>query len=230
MHDPRPANQLSSWIIETKYSETALAHEANLDEWREPTIWIIEPKDSCLVLGKSQRGRDFLNLSYLEEQNINLAVRQSGGGAVLVAPEDMLWVDIFVPKESKFWIADIAKASIWIGGIWHDALKRLDIECSLFDENFSRSEAYDLICFIGRAPGELFINTRKILGISQRRSKFGTRFQCALIINWKPDHMIAAYTSSPIPNFDQMISRAGIASGCEKQDALNAFLSALPSL
>ena len=149
---------------------------------------------------------------------------------MLVAPEDMLWVDIFVPKESKFWIADIAKASIWIGRIWDDALKRLDVECFLFDENFSRTEASDLICFIGRAPGELFIGNRKILGISQRRSKFGTRFQCALIINWKPEHMIGAYSSTPIPNLDKLITRAGIASGCEKQDALNAFLSVLPSL
>ena len=230
MHDRRPANKLNTWTIETKYSETALAHEANLGEWRKPTVWVIEPKDSCLVLGKSQRGRDFLNSSYLEEQNINLTVRQSGGGSVLVSPDDMLWVDIFIPKESKFWIADIAKASIWIGRIWHDALERLGIECSLFDESFSRSEASDLICFIGRAPGELFIDNRKILGISQRRSKFGTRFQCALIINWKPEHMIAAYASSPIPNLDKLISRAGIGSGCQKQSALNAFLSALPSL
>ena len=221
---------MNSWAIETKYSETALAHEANLDEWREPTIWVIEPKDSCLVLGKSQRGKDFLNLSYLEEQNINLTVRQSGGGAVLVSPEDMLWVDIFVPKESRFWLADIAKASIWIGGIWRDALKRLDIECSLFHENFSRSEASDLICFIGRAPGELFIDNRKILGISQRRSKHGTRFQCALIINWQPEHMVAAYTSAPIPNLGKLISSAGIGSGCKKQNALDAFLSVLSSL
>tara|TARA_B100001250_G_scaffold362589_1_gene341382 strand:+ start:154 stop:846 length:693 start_codon:yes stop_codon:yes gene_type:complete len=230
LHDRRFANQLNSWTIETKYSETALAHEANLEEWRKPTIWIIEPKDSCLVLGKSQRGRPFLDLGYLKEQSINLAARQSGGGAVLVSPEDMLWVDVFVPKESKFWIADIAEASIWIGGIWRNALKRLDIECFLFDEKFSRSEASDLICFLGRAPGELFIDNRKILGISQRRSKFGTRFQCALIINWKPEHMVAAYSGAPIPNLDKLISYAGISSGCEKHSALDAFLSALPSL
>ena len=230
MHDRRPTNQLDSWTIETKHSETALAHEANLEEWQKPTIWIIEPKDTCLVLGKSQRGRAFLNLSYLEEQNINLTVRQSGGGAVLVSPEDMLWVDIFIPQGSKFWIPDIAKASMWIGKIWHDALKRLNIECSLFDQKFSRSEASDLICFISRAAGELFVANRKILGISQRRSKFGTRFQCALIINWKPEQMIAAYRSSPIPDLDKLISSAGIGIRCEKQNALNAFLSALPSL
>ena len=230
MHDRRPTNQLDSWTIETKYSEPALAHEANLEEWQKPTIWIIEPKDTCLVLGKSQRGRAFLNLSYLEEQNINLTVRQSGGGAVLVSPEDMLWVDIFIPQRSKFWIPDIAKASIGIGKIWHDALKRLDLECSLFDQKFSRSEASDLICFISRAAGELFVGNRKILGISQRRSKFGTRFQCALIINWKPEQMIAAYRSCPIPDLDKLISTAGIGIRCEKQNALDAFLSALPSL
>ncbi len=230
MHDRRPANQLDSWTIETKYSETALAHEANLEEWRKPTIWIIEPKDTCLVLGKSQRGRAFLDLSYLDEQNINLTVRQSGGGAVLVSPEDMLWVDIFIPQGSKFWIPDIAEASMWIGRIWHNALKRLDIECYLFDQKFSRSEASDLICFISRAAGELFVGTRKILGISQRRSKFGTRFQCALIINWKPEHMIAAYRNSLIPDLDKLINSAGIGIRREKQNALNAFLSVLPSL
>ena len=230
MHDRRPANQLDSWTIETKHSETALAHEANLEEWQKPTIWIIEPKDTCLVLGKSQRGRAFLDLNYLEEQNINLTVRQSGGGAVLVSPEDMLWVDIFIPQGSKFWIPDIAKASIGIGTIWHEALKRLDIECSLFEQKFTRSEASDLICFISRAAGELFVKNRKILGISQRRSKFGTRFQCALIINWKPEQMIAAFRSSPIPDLDKLISAAGIGIRCEKQNALNAFLSVLPSL
>ena len=229
MHDRRSANQLNSWRIETKYSETALAHEASLDEWGKPTIWIIEPKDSCLVLGKSQRGKPFLDLSYLEEQGINLTVRQSGGGAVLVSPSDMLWVDIFVPERSKFWIGDIAKASVWIGGIWRDALKLLDVECSLFEGKFSRSAVSDLICFAGKGPGELFVGGKKILGISQRRSKSGTRFQCALIINWKPEHMIAAYSSAPIPNLEKLISSAGIGSGCEKSNALEAFLSALPS-
>jgi|TARA_B100001094_G_scaffold125504_1_gene121485 lipoate-protein ligase A len=224
----RFSHELNNWNIEIKRSETALAHEANLDEWLTPTIWVIEPRDTCLVLGKSEREKPFLNLNYLKEKGINLTTRQSGGGAVLVAPNDILWVDVFVPQSSNFWENDITKASIWVGGIWHDALKRLDVASYLYEGKFERSRASDLVCFAGKGPGEILIDEKKILGISQRRSRLGARFQCALIINWKPEHLIGAYKDTSVKDLTEVIDNAGTSSGCKKNSALNAFVESLP--
>ncbi len=225
----RTVYQLNNWRIETKYTETALAHEASLKDWETPTIWLIEPKDTCLVLGRSEREKPYLNFEYIRENNLNLTTRQSGGGAVLVDPQDILWVDVFIPKDSQFWEDDIAKASIRIGNAWKAALKEVKVSSSVYKGKFLRSELSDLVCFAGKGPGEIFREDKKMLGISQRRSKFGTRFQCALIIEWNPNHLIGAFNKVPIPNFEEEITAAGIASGCEKSKVLEAFIKSLTS-
>ena len=229
MRAGRSVYQLNNWKIETKYTETALAHEANLKDWETPTIWVIEPKDTCLVLGKSEREKSYLNFEYIRENNLNLTTRQSGGGAVLVDPQDILWVDVFVPKNSQLWESDIAKASIGIGNAWNQALKEVKVSSSVYTGEFLRSTLSDLVCFAGKGPGEIFREGKKILGISQRRSKLGTRFQCALVIEWNPDHLIGAFNTVSIPNFEEEITAVGIASGCEKNKVLEAFIKSLTS-
>ena len=74
----------------------------------------------------------------------------------------------------------------------------------------------------------MIIDEKKILGISQRRSRLGARFQCALIINWKPEHLIGAYKDTSVKDLTEVIDNAGTSSGCKKNSALNAFVESLP--
>jgi lipoate-protein ligase A len=46
------------------------------------------------------------------------------------------------------------------------------------------------VCFAGLAPREVSWQGRKVVGISQRRTRVGARFQCALLHGWDPDPLL----------------------------------------
>ena len=48
----------------------------------------------------------------------------------------------------------------------------------------------DLVCFAGRAPGEVLVDNRKVLGVSQRRNRTGAWFQCAALLTWPVAEMV----------------------------------------
>ena len=41
-----------------------------------------------------------------------------------------------------------------------------------------------VVCFAGTGPGEVLVAGRKVVGISQRRTRAGARFQCSVPILW----------------------------------------------
>ena len=48
-----------------------------------------------------------------------------------------------------------------------------------------------LVCFAGLGPGEVMVAGRKAVGLSQRRSREGARFQSALLHRWEPHRLLA---------------------------------------
>ncbi len=46
-------------------------------------------------------------------------------------------------------------------------------------------------CFAGLGPGEVTIGGRKAVGISQRRTRAGARFQCVAYERWDPGPLAA---------------------------------------
>ena len=53
-----------------------------------------------------------------------------------------------------------------------------------------RNRWSDLVCFAGRASGEVLVRGRKVLGISQRRNRFGVWFQCAALLKWSAAEIV----------------------------------------
>ena len=218
------------WNIEFKETLTSLAHSVQMEQWEHPTVWAINAKDSCIVLGSSEREKAFLDFTYLDREGLNLATRRSGGGAVLVEPDHLLWLDVFVPNHSLFWVEDVKLSALWMGRIWHETLQEFSVECSMYEGKFRRSPLSDLVCFAGQSPGEIFIQGQKVLGISQRRSKHGTRYQCALVLKWSPRHLINLFHSAPIEDLAKRIQGCGTAINCRQEDVLETFLSHLPNI
>ena len=133
----------------------------------------------ALVLGSSQ-SEELVDAEMLQRRGLELVKRQSGGGAVLVVPEALVWIDVFIPREDPLWKDDVGKSALWLGEAWQATLLEFGISAEVHQGPYQPSEWGELICFAGRAGGEVFVDGKKSVGISQRRTRQGARFQTAL--------------------------------------------------
>jgi hypothetical protein len=93
---------------------------------------------------------------------------------VLLVPGAHVWVDVFVPAGDPLWDDDVCRASWWLGEAWAGALGGGAVHRA----GVSDREASRVACFAAVGPGEVVRDGAKVLGISQRRTRHGARFQC----------------------------------------------------
>jgi len=69
--------------------------------------------------------------------------------------------------------------------VWADALAALGVNGGAVHRGAMVRTAWSgHVCFAGVGGGEVMRNGRKVVGISQRRSRNAARFQCALYHRW----------------------------------------------
>jgi lipoate---protein ligase len=113
--------------------------------------------------------------------DVRVVVRRSGGGAVMIEPERVLWVEAVIPREDPLWVDDVGHGARWLGEAWVSALAANGVAARLYDGPVDRSALARAACFAGLAPGEVVTpDGRKLVGISQRRTRAGARLQCVL--------------------------------------------------
>ena len=104
--------------------------------------------------------------------------RRSGGGAVLLLPGGQVWVDFFVPASDPLWSDDVAHAAQWVGELWSVAVEPFVAEpISVHSGRLVADRWGRLVCFAGSGPGEVFAGGRKVVGVSQRRTRSRVRIQ-----------------------------------------------------
>ncbi len=121
----------------------------------------------------------------VERDGAEVVVRRSGGGAVVLEPGVSVWVDVVLPRRDPLWDDDVSTSARWLGQAWVTALSSLGIDAAVHDGPTDRHAMARAACFAGLGPGEVVSSGRKLVGISQRRTRAGARFQCV------------AYTASP---------------------------------
>lgn len=166
-----------SWDIQRARGTATEFHQRDLP--RERTIWIFEVEQPALVLGSSQ--------AMVEVSGIEVVRRRSGGGAVYVAPGGTLWVDVVVPRDDELWDDDVGRATHWLGDAWATAI---DDQALVHRGGMVHNEWSDLVCFAGLGPGEVTVDGRKVVGISQRRTRRAARFQCVGYERWDPQPLV----------------------------------------
>lgn len=150
----------------------------------ERGVWICEATGPALVLGSAQRD-DVVDHDACDRAGVEVVKRRSGGGAVLVVPDDLLWVDVVLPSSDPLWQADVGKSFHWLGDVWQGALAELGVTTRVHRGGLQRSPWSDLVCFAGVGPGEVLDEAgRKVVGMSQRRTREAARFQCAALSRW----------------------------------------------
>lgn len=101
---------------------------------------------------------------------------------MLLEPGGTLWVDVELPRDDPRWCDDVGRAAWWLGELWADAVGGTVHRGPMRPGRWGR-----LVCFAGLAPGEVVDAAgAKVVGISQRRTRAGARFQCAVPLVWDP--------------------------------------------
>lgn len=171
---PDASNQyLNSWFDMDTYRHL-----------KRRSIFVRNVDKPALILGSSQR----INLpldTYGESQGILIMNRRSGGGAVLVTPDDPIWLDVWIPRDDPLWDFDIVRAAHWIGTWWVRVLEELGVrKLFVYRTRPTKSFLADAICFAGLGPGEVTVANRKLTGVAQWRCHDGSLFHCALYKRW----------------------------------------------
>jgi lipoate-protein ligase A len=143
----------------------------------EPEVWWCDFSDAAMVLGSRQTD-DVLDLVACARAGLAVVRRRSGGGAVLLRPDAVVWVDVVLPHG----IApdDVRRSMEWIGERWRDAIEPdvpTGVGLSVHAGAVLSSPWSDHVCFAGIGPGEVLAGGRKLVGLSQRRTRDGIRIQ-----------------------------------------------------
>jgi lipoate-protein ligase A len=144
---------------------------------------VLEAVAPAVVLGSSQPG-DHVDAARAAAAGVEVARRRSGGGAVLVGPGRCCWVDLAIGAHDARWDDDVGGGGWGGGGAWVDALAEIGVAgAEVWRGPLVRSAWSDRICFAGVGPGEVTVGGRKVVGISQRRTRGGALFQCAALLD-----------------------------------------------
>lgn len=145
-------------------------------------LWVMRPTAPAVVMGSSQRP-DHFDEQRLRDDDVALSPRRSGGGAVFIDPTSTVWIDVLAPRSSQLWSTDLVENFLIIGRLWHQALWSVGIETEVCVESPGRTDASALACWAGIGWGELVIGSAKIVGLSQRRTRWGSRVQAMAVVD-----------------------------------------------
>lgn len=178
---------MGQWEVVRTSGSAASFHQHTPDGPFSPTIWAHEVSGSALILGSTQPATD-LNKEEIAALGWEVCRRKSGGGLVVLQPATSIWIDIFIPPSHPAWNDDIGQASWWIGHLWAATLKELDATAQpvVHEGPLLRPEEGRLFCFGGLGPGEVTIDNQKVIGVSQRRTRSGARFQTVCLLEATP--------------------------------------------
>jgi lipoate-protein ligase A len=200
----------------------------------ERTVVIAQPLDHALILGSMQHISGEQQ-QRCEEAGFDVVTRRSGGGAVVVDPGCIFWVDLFIPAGDPLFMRDVRKSSFWVGDLWIDSLHLLGIDAAAMLAHRGpviASRWSKQCCFLGLGPGEVQIGVQKVIGLSQRRSREGAWFFTLAYqrVDAERDAMLLAPTLDDRDHIAEDL-RANVATLSVTHDQMRtAFLSALENM
>lgn len=154
-----------------------------------PTVVVCEPTSGAVVLGSTQSDStvDFVRCA---AAGLDVLRRRSGGGAVIVRPDAQVWIDVFLPRSDARFSDDVLASFSFLGQVWRAALAAT-VEAPSPPIVVSGAETTatrwsKILCFAGRGAGEVMLEGRKIVGISQRRDRSGAWFHSMAMLDFDP--------------------------------------------
>jgi len=206
------------WLLERSETGAAALHQPwppSELERRRVVRRAVMAGAPALVLGSAQPD-EVVDRPALASAGMELVRRRSGGGAVVVSPGAQLWIDIWLPRDDRLWVDDVVAGATWVGDMFCAALGSLGIAGAVaHGGRATRTEWSSLVCFAGMGPGEVSVAGRKVLGLSQRRTRAGARVQCMVLDHWDPRALLAVLALGPEDRRTAAARTAGAAVGLD---------------
>lgn len=186
-------------------------------------IRLVNAEAPALVLGSSQPERH-VDWDAAAAAGIPVVRRRSGGGAVLVGPAEVVWVDVVVPAGDPLSSDDVGQAAWWLGDCWAAAVRSVTgTDAQPSGAQPSGAQPYrgamvrtawsGHVCFAGLGPGEVTAGGAKVVGVSQRRTRYGALFQTAALLRWQPEAMLGLLALTPAERAEAAAALDGAATG-----------------
>lgn len=221
-----------SWEFERRRGHAAALHEADVPARR--LVRMHEVVAPAIVLGSTQR-RELLDPAAVASAGLEVARRRSGGGAVHLLPGAQVWIDVVVPVGDELWDDDVGRATWWLGEAWARALdgwppgRERDagpVPATVHRGGVDDRAAGRIACFAAIGPGEVARSGAKVVGISQRRTRYLARFQCVAYLDWDPSVLTGVLTAGPSAVVaEALVARVGTVDGA----VLDRLVDALPA-
>jgi lipoate-protein ligase A len=192
-------------------------------------VTVLAAERTALVLGSTQRD-DVVDHAAVAAAGVDLARRRSGGGAVLVEPATTVWIDVDLPAGDPLWTDDVGRSFSWLGRTWATALGALGLDAEVNPGGMCTTSWSRLVCFAGLGPGEVTVGEAKAIGLAQRRTRHGARFQTAVHLAWDPAPILALLALEPAERdrAEADLATAVVAVDAPADAVVGAFVAALP--
>ena len=175
---------MTDWTVERFSGSADTHHGRDVADGTGRSVWAFAVAQPTLVLGSTQPEAD-VDDGAATNLGVEVVRRRSGGGAVLLDPGQVVWLDVIVPRGDPLWDDDVVTSAQWLGDAWARALDDLGVPGGdVHRGGLMASVLGPVVCFAGTGPGEVLVAGRKVVGISQRRTRAGARFQCSVPIVW----------------------------------------------
>jgi lipoate-protein ligase A len=176
-------------------------HGGDLPDRPTPQVWWNRLTEPALVLGSTQRAESVVDEAECAAAGIDVVRRRSGGGAVLLIPDEVVWFDVIIPTGAVAGLGDDVHAPmLWLGERLGQFLApQIDGETTVKGPGMVSTPWSTLICFDGFGPGEVLVDGRKLVGISQRRTRAGSRLQCCWYRSYDPARLVGLLDTAGRP-------------------------------
>lgn len=192
------APTLSCAAAEQAWNERALEHPVRVPAWR---LW--HYRQPAVVLGCSQRHG-------LQAQagrgDLEVRVRQSGGGAVLVGPW-LLGLSAALPATHALVAGGPVASYRWLGLALARALRRMGVAAEAVSPQALQGQqqghgqvstaGLEWACFGGLSPWEVQARGRKIAGLAQRRGRQGVLLVAGVLLAPPPWRLLCERLRQP---------------------------------
>jgi len=190
------------WTVEERTGSAASLHGTWPTAAGAParrTVAVCRATGTSVVLGSTQP-ESVVDGRRADAAGISVVRRSSGGGAVLVAPGEPAWVDVWIPVADPLWDRAVDRSFHWLGQAWVEALGRVGITgLAAHREGYMPCTRWSsLVCFGGVGAGEVVTpDGRKVVGLSQRRNRDGAWFHGACVLRWDPVPLVGVLALDP---------------------------------